>query len=113
MSNNIDFVIENGVLKEYHLSELQIPEGVTEIEEDAFMLCTALTSISIPNSVTEIGRLAFCGCTGLASINIPDSVTEIGERAFEGCPNLTIHAPSGSYAEQYARENVIKFEEEK
>ena len=29
--------------------------------------------------------------------------------AFYNCPNLTIHAPAGSYAEQYARDNTIPF----
>ena len=29
--------------------------------------------------------------------------------AFVDCPNLTIHAPAGSYAEQYAKENHIPF----
>lgn len=37
-------------------------------------------------------------------------MTEIDKRAFDGCPNLTIHAPAGSYAEQYAKKNNIPFE---
>ena len=41
---------------------------------------------------------------------IPAGVTEIGSSAFDGCKKLTIHAPAGSYAEQYARENDIKFQ---
>ena len=42
-------------------------------------------------------------------MNIPESVIEIGEGAFAGCGSLTIHAPAGSYAEQYAKENNIPF----
>lgn len=41
---------------------------------------------------------------------IPEGVTSIGENAFSNCPNLTIHAPAGSCAEAYAKENKIKFE---
>lgn len=42
-------------------------------------------------------------------VHIPDSVTSIGEGAFSACKELTIHAPAGSYAEQYAKENNIPF----
>ena len=41
---------------------------------------------------------------------IPESVTRIGSWAFiSGCTDLTIHAPAGSCAEQYAKENNIPF----
>lgn len=43
-------------------------------------------------------------------MTIPASVTEIQDWAFQNCESLTIYAPAGSYAEQYARENNIKFE---
>jgi hypothetical protein len=45
----------------------------------------------------------------LKNIFIPSSVTAIGAEAFLGCFNVTIHAPVGSYAEQYAKENNIPF----
>lgn len=43
-------------------------------------------------------------------VTIPESVTEIEDFAFDGCKKLTIHAPAGSAAEQYAKENGIRFE---
>ena len=43
-------------------------------------------------------------------VTIPESVTEIEDFAFYGCKKLTIHAPAGSAAEQYAKENGIRFE---
>ena len=39
---------------------------------------------------------------------VPKSITRI-VAAFEGCPNLTIHAPAGSYAKTYAKEHNIPF----
>ncbi len=33
----------------------------------------------------------------------------IGTDAFKDCHKLTIHAPAGSYAEQYAKENNIPY----
>ena len=63
--------------------------SVTSIGENAFSLCSGLTSITIPNSVTSIGNSAFSGCSGLTSVTIPNSVTSIGEWAFWGCSGLT------------------------
>lgn len=41
------------------------------------------------------------------AVTIPDSVSEIGDYVFEGCNNLIIHAPTGSSAVQYAKENKM------
>ena len=65
-----------------------IPEGVIEIEWNAFKGCTGLTFIEIPNSVTKVKQAAFRGCTRLKSIEIPDSVTRIGLAAFAECIEL-------------------------
>ena len=43
------------------------------------------------------------------SITISDSVKKIDGGAFNGCNDFTIHAPAGSYAEQYAKDNNINF----
>ena len=51
--------------------------------------CKSLTNINIPNSVTNIGDSAFAGCKSLTSINITDGVTNIGNGAFSGCKSLT------------------------
>ena len=59
------------------------------IGQNAFSVCSRLTSITIPNSVTSIGSSAFSGCSGLTSITIPNSVTSIGQKAFKGCSRLT------------------------
>ena len=83
--------------------------SVTSIGKDAFSHCESLASITIPNSVTSIGEFVFFKCTALTSITIPDSVTSIGKFAFADCFKLTIHAPAGSYAEQYSKENRIHF----
>ena len=59
--------------------------------------------------MTVLDYRAFGGCTGLRKVILPVSVTEINKWAFEKCPSLTIHAPAGSYAETYAKENNIPF----
>lgn len=59
-----------------------IRKGVKVIGNRAFWLCSSLTNINIPNSVTNIGNEAFLGCKSLININIPNSVTNIGKMAF-------------------------------
>ena len=68
--------------------EYSIRKGVKVIGNSAFWLCSSLTNINIPNSVTNIGNEAFWECKSLNSINIPNSVTNIGNRAFKGCDSL-------------------------
>ena len=77
------------------LTNINIPNGVTNIGYNAFSDCRSLTNINIPNSVTNIGDAAFSGCSSLTNINIPNSVKYIGDIAFSGCNSLTkIKIPS-------------------
>ena len=71
------------------LTSVTIPDSVTTIGNWAFQDCSSLTNITIPNSVTEIGEYAFYKCSSLTSIIIPDSVTSIESWAFSKCINLT------------------------
>jgi len=71
------------------LTELVIPEGITEIPRVVFSGYEALTSVTIPTGITKIGMGAFTNCTGLTSFAIPKGVTTIEPFAFGGCSNLT------------------------
>ena len=62
-----------------------IRKGVEVIGNSAFSFCSSLTNINIPNSVTNIGYTAFMYCKSLTNINIPNSVTNIGDSAFYCC----------------------------
>jgi BspA type Leucine rich repeat region (6 copies) len=95
---------------------LTISDGVTVIPANAFGACYSLTNLILPNSVTQIGNEAFdwCGFTNitlstnltsigdlafayddLTSISIPFGVTNIGQGAFE-CSSLTTATIPGS-----------------
>ena len=114
------------------LSEVHIPEGVVEIGNETFYGCSKLKLVELPASIEKIGGGAFfqcsklsdivlperlteiCGgafynCVGLRDLVIPTNVTKIGTNTFRDCYNLIIHAPAGSYAETYAKENNIPF----
>ena len=80
---------QNLYLNDVLVTNLVIPNDVTNIGNYAFSGCSGLTSIVIPDSVTSIGSSAFSGCSGLTSIVIPDSVTSIGDYAFQYCSGLT------------------------
>ena len=72
-----------------NLFELELPNGITTIEKNAFNSCTSLAVLSIPNTVKNIGARAFSGCHSLNSIYLPNSVETIGSSAFSYCFSLS------------------------
>ncbi|MBQ8319631.1 MAG: leucine-rich repeat domain-containing protein [Clostridia bacterium] len=73
----------------WYLTEIVLPDGVTNIAPYAFYNCVNLTKIVMPENITTIGYSAFSGCTDLTDIVIPNGVTSIGGSAFSGCNSLT------------------------
>ena len=80
---------KNIYLKGELLTNLVIPENVTEIKNETFNCCSNITSVTLHDKITGIGSYAFQNCTGLTSITIPNSVTSIQQGAFAGCTGLT------------------------
>lgn len=80
-----------------------IPAEVNVIGVGAFSGCRSLTQINIHNAVTTIEERAFSSCYNLASIEIPDSVVEIGDGIFAECGNLK-SAVMGRGVSQISRE---------
>lgn len=70
------------------VTNLVIPETVTEIKEKSFCGATCIKSVTIPNSVTKIGAKAFKHCEKLESIIIGDSIKNIDFGAFSHCKKL-------------------------
>ena len=90
---------------------INIPNTVTRIAGGAISSCVWVKSLEIPSSVTTISYGALATEYGLSmslkSLYIPSSVTKIEEQPLpESC---IIYGESGSYAEQWARENSYTF----
>ncbi|MBQ8866350.1 MAG: leucine-rich repeat protein [Bacteroidaceae bacterium] len=73
------------------VTDLVIPEGVTQISPYAFFGAEGITSVTIPNSVKSIGTETFSGCKNLSYITLGDSISNFGYCAFNGCDSLTIN----------------------
>ena len=109
----------------YDLRSVTLPETLTLIGEGAFMDCTSLESVNIPDTVTGIDRGAFVDCVSLTEVTIPAACAYVREEAFTACeglkdltilnpdliyenwglewlPDVAIHAPEGSAAQQWA-----------
>lgn len=71
-----------------YLTQLTIPSSVTTIGGNAFNYCTGLTSVTIPNSVVSIGSFAFHHCTGLTSATFLNGATIVATGMFNNCDNL-------------------------
>ena len=67
------------------LTSYNIPAGTTAIGSFAFAR-TRLSEIAIPDGVTEIGKGAFYHCDSLTNVSIPNSVKKVGEKAFAYTP---------------------------
>ncbi|MBQ7715544.1 MAG: leucine-rich repeat protein, partial [Clostridia bacterium] len=71
------------------LTEIEMPNSIKSIGERAFYRCTGLTHVTLSNSITRIWDCAFLECTGLTEIVIPEGIQYIEEAVFSGCTNLT------------------------
>ena len=69
-------------------TELQIPEGITEIGDDVIWSNKGniVGKLTLPKGITKIGRCAFENLSGLnGELILPDTITHIESWAFHGC----------------------------
>ena len=82
-------IIQNQAFRDhYALQSVVMPESITEIGAGAFDGCWHLQSVTIPAGVRKIGNGVFWQCSGLQSVTITDGITEIGDYTFCGCSGL-------------------------
>lgn len=113
MGNGVTIIKDGAFMCCSDLKILTLSENLKEIGASAFNACESLQRVTLPDGVTTIKESAFGGCTSLEEAHIPASVTEMkgtGQSGvFANSDKVTIYAPAGSYAEQYAKDNGIPF----
>ena len=74
------------------VTDLVIPDTVTEIRYWLFSGCQSIRSVVFPEGLTTIWEHAFENCPNLTEISFPSTLEFIGGDAFTGCNNIqTIH----------------------
>ena len=62
-----------------HMTKIELPETIVEIENWTFYNCGSLNAVTIPRSITRIGICAFSNCTKLTSVHFSGSQSEWNE----------------------------------
>ncbi len=70
------------------LSEVTLPDSITEIRGQAFKNCRSLERVTLPENLTYLGGEAFYRCSSLEEVNLPAGLTEIRGNTFEECSSL-------------------------
>lgn len=111
--NSSDFVVENGVLREYkgtggvialpdnvevvgekvfsqngNITSFIANEGLSKISANAFEVCNNLQNVELSSSIVSIEESAFYNCKLLVRVSIAEGLKSIGRYAFAKCPKL-------------------------
>lgn len=70
------------------VTDVTIPDGVTEIKEYAFNELSALKTVALGNGVKRVRENAFRACYKLTTVALGNSVTRIEKEAFYSCTKL-------------------------
>ena len=89
-------------------SIILLPSSLRSISSEAFT-GVSVQQIVIPEGITEIGENAFSDCTGLCLIIIPETIQEIAENAFNESEDVVIYCKEYSYAWRYAYNNNLPY----
>ena len=82
---------------------------------DLYLNGALVTDLSIPDNITEIKSYAFYGCSSLASVTMHENITSITNRAFDECSNLakiyckSTTPPAIHYLDAYEDEGAFPF----
>ncbi len=86
--DDVVLIGDNAFSENQEIKKVLIPSTVTTIGIKAFTHCEALETVKIFNGVEKIAGDAFSHCISLKKIVIPDSVTQIGDYVFNECTSL-------------------------
>lgn len=97
---------ENGVIYDKEMTKIHaalpavvsgdyiIPSTIEEINSNAFLGCTSLTSVDMEKSnITTLNSSVFKSCSTLKNIKLPKMLREIGADAFSNCSLTSVTFP--------------------
>ena len=95
--SNIEIVhVEEGITElapvmfaDCPLTQVDLPNTLTTIQDAAFYNCTKLKEITLPNSVTQLGEGVFQGCSSLSQVRLSENLKTLPTSTFDGCTALT------------------------
>lgn len=79
--------IEENAFYASGVSQVKIPDSVTDIKASAF-LYSELSFVEFGKNVKFIDETAFSYCRNIESISLPKSLQYLDSSAFDNCPNL-------------------------
>ncbi len=74
----------NLILNGEMVTDLIIPDDITEINDLAFAYCPSITSVTVGDNVRLIGSYVFANCSNLKEVTVSDNLELIGRDAFQG-----------------------------
>lgn len=98
------YVGKNAFSYNIRVEKIEIPDGVTEIDEGAFYGCKRLKTVKLSKNLKQIKDKAFA-CCALRSLNFPDGLEVIGKSAFDALIDET--AKVKNFTEQILSEITL------
>ena len=92
-----------------HITKLVAPASVKKIGASDLAKCIHLKEAVLPG-VREIKETAFWDCKKLKDLWVSEKLNNVEPDAFPRGMKLTVHAPAGSYAEEYAKRRKFSFD---
>jgi len=130
MPSGIEIIHEHA-FENSMIERICIPESVNVIEDEAFSNCRQLERIILPQHLEHFGNRVFKDCYQLKGVRLSDGITQL-KGTFKNClllrelyipksvcliehcdfKNVTIYSKKGSYVEEYAKKEDIKFNDQ-
>lgn len=80
--------LPKNVFKQFSFKRITFNNALTKISDGAFAGCESLVELDIPENIKELGEEAFKGCSALQNLTLHKGIEEIGDSAFEDCVSL-------------------------
>lgn len=89
LENGIEYIGDKAFNSCLDITEITIPDSVTELGTGVFYKCDKLKTVNLGKGITKIPDSCFEECSSLATVNTSSEITEIGKSAFSHCKMLT------------------------